>query len=109
MKHFDYADLSDRMIGDEKNIREVLLMCRDYLVKLPALLEEVSAKGDLAKLNKLGHSIKGIAATASFYRLSDMGRQLQDLKSWDENSLVTLKKEILVESEKLQGSIDLVL
>lgn len=107
-QHFDYKDLSTRLMNNEKVIQEVLVMTREYLENLPIRWDEIESMNNLSKLNQLGHSIKGIGSTASFFKLAEMGKSLQELDSWDESRIHTQKEEILNEAKELIQSIDLV-
>jgi HPt (histidine-containing phosphotransfer) domain-containing protein len=109
MKHFDYDDLCDRLLNNQKSIQEVLRMSRDFLEEYPQILMKSIETRDLVKLKRTIHRIKGVAATASFYRLADLAAQFEACKEWSDEDVHRYQKKIEMEIQELFISIDTVL
>ena len=101
VKQFDYEDLKERLMDNPEVIRQVLSMTREYLETLDARLDEALRSGNPEKLRKLGHSLKGIAATASMFRLSELGGKLRRIADQDKSSIVAILEEIRQEARSI--------
>ncbi|MBI4820944.1 MAG: Hpt domain-containing protein [Deltaproteobacteria bacterium] len=73
----------------------------DLVDLLPAFLERTrnaiaaSFDGDFAATRKVGHNLKGTAATFGFPRLGDLGHQLEAAaQALDESAVLRLRREI---------------
>ncbi len=100
-KQFDYEDLNQRLMGNPEVIRQILSMTREYLETLDARLNEALRFENLEKLRKLGHSLKGIAASASMFRLSELGSKLQGITDQDKSGIAAILEEIRQEARSL--------
>lgn len=92
--HIAIKDLKQRLLENKESIHTLLKMIIDYLQELPSSIEALLDERDLQKLNKFGHKLKGIALTASMPQLSEYGKSLQELESWDNEKITHLKEKI---------------
>ncbi len=82
---FNEADLMDRVMGDRDIARAVV---EQFLRDVPVRIQELEAcleAGDLAQSRFKAHSIKGLAANVSAFRLRDAASLLETLAQQEES------------------------
>jgi signal transduction histidine kinase/PleD family two-component response regulator/HPt (histidine-containing phosphotransfer) domain-containing protein len=76
---FDFNELLSRVMGDEKDAKELIIIFSENLKKLVKDLQKGINESDFVKIDELAHSIKGAAANMCAEKLRKKAAYIQEL------------------------------
>ncbi|MGE4520044.1 MAG: response regulator [Desulfobacteraceae bacterium] len=76
---FDFNELLSRVMGDEKDAKELIIIFTENLKRLVKELQKGISESDFVKIDELSHSIKGAAANMCATELMEKAALIQEL------------------------------